>query len=287
VPIKRQHVKILPAGKMVFHRNKNIVSIPYSFVATQSPLQYFTTCGSKSTKEELIVMSAEVSRTNLHQNGSSQEQPSPTTIWLVDDNEQYCIVFKAATGSSSDIRCTQTFDDGNVMLESLLSEPEWPHIILLDINMPAINGLKLLPQIKAVAPNLPVIMLTVNEQDESIRNAIDLGANGYLLKTSSLTEITRAIKYALQGGVPMDPVVIRKMLAMFTMEPASLNHYTLTTQEQHILELMVEGKTTPEVAETLCLSRHTIVAHLKNIYLKLDVHTRHELVAKVLKEKIL
>jgi DNA-binding NarL/FixJ family response regulator len=173
------------------------------------------------------------------------------------------------------------------MLENLLSEPEWPHVLLLDINMPAINGLKLLPKIKNIAPNIPVIMLTVNEQDESIRKAIDLGANGYLLKTSSLVEITRAVKYALQGGIPMDPVVIRKMLAMFTVEPAIIKNYMLTTQEQNILSLMVQGKTTPEVAELLCLSRHTIVTHLKNVYLKLDVHTRHELVAKVLKEKLL
>jgi two-component system, NarL family, nitrate/nitrite response regulator NarL len=232
-------------------------------------------------------MSAEVSRTDQQQNSLSHEQPSPINIWLVDDNEQYCIVFKAATGASPDIRCTQTFDDGTVLLEKLLSEPEWPHIILLDINMPAINGLKVLPKIKAIAPNLPVIMLTVNEQDESIRKAIDLGANGYLLKTSSLVEITRAVKYAMQGGVPMDPVVIRKMLAMFTVEPAIIKNYMLTAQEQNILSLMVQGKTAPEVAEELCLSRHTIITHLKNVYLKLDVHTRHELVAKVLREKLL
>jgi DNA-binding CsgD family transcriptional regulator len=77
------------------------------------------------------------------------------------------------------------------------------------------------------------------------------------------------------------------MLAMFTVEPAIIKNYMLTTQEQNILSLMVQGKTTPEVAELLCLSRHTIVTHLKNVYLKLDVHTRHELVAKVLKEKLL
>jgi two-component system, NarL family, nitrate/nitrite response regulator NarL len=233
------------------------------------------------------MMSEEVSNTHIYQDHPSNEQPSPTNIWLVDDNEQFCIVFTAATRTSPEIRCTQSFDDGNVMLEKLLSEPEWPQIILLDINMPSINGLKLLPKIKDIAPGIPVIMLTVNEQDESIRKAIDLGANGYLLKTSSLVEITRAVKYALQGGVPMDPVVIRKMLAMFAVEPAIVNKDILTVQEQNILSLVVQGKTTPEVAEELCLSRHTIVAHLKNIYHKLDVHTRHELVAKALKEKLL
>jgi two-component system, NarL family, nitrate/nitrite response regulator NarL len=232
-------------------------------------------------------MSAEVPRIHPNQNSPSNEQLSPANIWLVDDNEQFCIVFTAATRTSPDIRCTRTFDDGNIMLENLLSEPEWPHVLLLDINMPAINGLTLLPKIKDIAPQIPVIMLTVNAQDESIRKAIDLGANGYLLKTSSLGEITRAVKYALQGGIPMDPVVIRKMLAMFTMEPAIIKNYMLTAQEQNILSLMVQGKTTPGVAEELCLSRHTIVTHLKNVYLKLDVHTRHELVAKVLKEKLL
>ncbi len=232
-------------------------------------------------------MSAEISNTILPQDNPAHEHLSPATIWLVDDNEQFCIVFKAATHASLDIRCTQTFDDGNVLLEKLLAEPEWPCIILLDINMPAINGLKVLPKIKNIAPNLPVIMLTVNEQDESIRKAIDLGANGYLLKTSSLKEITHAVKYALQGGVPIDPVVIRKMLAMFATEPAIMKNYTLTGQEQNILALLVKGKTTPEVADELCLSRHTIATHLKNVYLKLDVHTRHELVAKVLTEKLL
>jgi DNA-binding NarL/FixJ family response regulator len=232
-------------------------------------------------------MSRDESQTTLQQSSSLSEQPTPISIWLVDDNEQFCIVFSAATRTLPDIRCTRTFDDGNVMLDALLSEPEWPHLILLDINMPAINGLKLLLRIKAIAPHLPVIMLTVNEQDESIRKAIDGGASGYLLKTSSLEEITRSVKYAIQGGVSMDSVVIRKMLAMFAVEPASIKQYLLTAQEQNILELMVQGKTTPIVAAELCLSKHTIVTHLKNIYLKLDVHTRHELVAKVLKEKLL
>ncbi|HVN47297.1 MAG TPA: hypothetical protein VMU30_00600, partial [Bacteroidota bacterium] len=74
--------------------------------------------------------------TNVPEDRSMQEQPAPATIWLVDDNEQYCIVFKAATQNSPDIRCTQTFDDGTVMLDTLVAEPEWPSVILLDINMP-------------------------------------------------------------------------------------------------------------------------------------------------------
>jgi len=206
---------------------------------------------------------------------------------VVDDNKEFCLVFAEALNDSGDVICTRYFHHGSEAIDALLSEFEIPSVILLDINMPGMNGMDALRSIKQIEPEMRIIMLTVNDREENIRQAIELGASGYLLKTSSVNEVTRAVHAVMHGGVPMDPVVIKKMLTMFALNPQSVLKYRLSAIEKEIIRHTSLGKTTIEIAEQMRVSPHTIKTRLKGLFHKLDVHTRAQLTAKATKENLI
>ena len=159
-------------------------------------------------------------------------------------------------------------------------------MILSDVALPGMNGIAGIRQIKACAPGIHVIMLTVYDEHEKVLN-ICVGASGYLLKNSSEETITAAIQEVLRGGAPMNPRVARLVLDMFTrMAPAPAKDYGLSEREKQILELMVKGMIKKEIADQLSISYHTVDNHLRNIYGKLHVNTRGGAVAKAVREKL-
>jgi DNA-binding NarL/FixJ family response regulator len=129
-------------------------------------------------------------------------------------------------------------------------------------------------------------MLTVFDSHDKIFKAICAGASGYLLKTSPSEKIVESIHEAHAGGAPMTPQVARSVLDMFGRVSPPGEDYGLTSREQKILELMIQGMTKKEIADALAISYHTVDTHLRNIYTKLHVHTRTGAVAKALKERL-
>jgi DNA-binding NarL/FixJ family response regulator len=160
-------------------------------------------------------------------------------------------------------------------------------IILLDINLPKLSGIQAIPFFKEKFPEQKIIMLTIQDDDESILNAIKAGADGYILKKTSPQKIIEAIQQVYEGGAVLTPVVAKQVLALFTPKKVIVESLSnLTSREKEILTLITQGMTTMVIAETLFISMQTVRNHVKNIYEKLHVHSKAHAVAKALKERI-
>lgn len=157
-----------------------------------------------------------------------------------------------------------------------------PDIILMDIDMPRLNGVDSVRLIRASLLDIPVLMLTVFEDNDNIIDAICAGASGYLLK-KDISGITHSIKDVLNGGAPMTATIAKKVLQLFPQNKAAKPGLPdeLTKREKEILSLMVKGNSFKMIATALGLSLDTVRTHVKNIYKKLQVNSVTEAVYKV------
>ena len=183
--------------------------------------------------------------------------------------------------------CPRTFDSCEEALAVLQAE-SLPQIILMDVGLPGMSGIAGIREIKARWPDVRVIVLTAYDDYQKVFDAICAGAAGYLLKSSSEEAIAAAIREVLGGGQPMSPRIARLVLDMFArMARPAKDDYGFSGREKQILELIVEGLITKEIADRLGLSYHTVDNHLRSIYGKLQVNTRGGAIAKALKERLL
>lgn len=163
-----------------------------------------------------------------------------------------------------------------------------PDVVLMDIQMPGVNGLKGLDIIRNISSDIKVIMLTVFEDNQHIFDAICRGANGYLLKHSTPSQIFNAIDEVLKGGAPLTPSIASRVLMLLSgkkVSPAG-NEYQLTPREKEILESLVEGNSYKMIGNSLQISTETVKTHIKKIYEKLQVNSQTEAVSKAMKEKL-
>ena len=162
-----------------------------------------------------------------------------------------------------------------------------PELILMDIDMPGLNGIEAVRRIRKFDTNVYIVMLTVFEESETVLNAIFAGASGYLLKKHLTDRLIPSMHEVLNGGAPMSPSVARLVVANMHTNSSSKNKYDLTTREKEILTSLSEGSSYKMIAEKYFISIDTVRSHLKNIYKKLHVHSQTEAVAKALNERIL
>ncbi len=155
-----------------------------------------------------------------------------------------------------------------------------PDVILLDIELPGISGIGGMPQILNKCPDTDIIMLTVYEDNDKIFRSLQAGATGYLLKATPLKQIKTAIEEIYSGGSPMSPSIARKVLRYFTPKKKNTLTDTLTTKEKEIVHYLVDGKSYALIAKALGNSIETIRYHIKNIYKKLRVKSKAELISK-------
>lgn len=205
------------------------------------------------------------------------------TLWIVEDHAAFRRTLMRVLNTETGLKCTRDFDSCEKLLTAL-AKPEVPDLILLDVGLPGMSGLDGIRLIKERAPKVLVVILTVFEDDDKVFQAICAGAAGYLLKTSSAADITRAVRDALGGGSPMNPRIARRVLEMFSKFAPKQNDYGLSEREKEILQLMTTGLIKKEIADRLTLSVHTVDTYLRRIYEKLAVNTRTGAVAKALKE---
>lgn len=161
-----------------------------------------------------------------------------------------------------------------------------PDVILFDIDMPEVNGLHGVKEVRSINKNVQIIMWTVFDSDEYLFEALTLGANGYLLKGTSPAQILESITEVMNGGAPMSPSIAKKVLQYFS-RTTSNEENKLSPREKEILSELVNGKSYKMIAETLTISFQTVKTHLKNIYDKLHVHSQSEAVAKAIKERLI
>ncbi len=161
-------------------------------------------------------------------------------------------------------------------------------ICLMDIEMPGISGIEATRVIKSKLPHVHVLIQTVFSNDDSIFQAICAGASGYILKTTSPELYIEALKDVQSGGAPMTPSIAKRVLQLFkvNLQPASDKTYQLTEKEKQVLQQLTLGKSYKMIAGELQISSETIKTHIKNIYIKLHVHSGPEAVAKAIQERL-
>jgi DNA-binding NarL/FixJ family response regulator len=162
----------------------------------------------------------------------------------------------------------------------LLRESVGPDVLLLDIELPGINGLKGAFHIKQKFATSEILMLTVFEDKERIFKALQAGASGYLIKNIPLKKLKAAILEVLEGGAPMSPVIAKKVINYFSNQKVTQLEQSveLTAREREVSQLLIDGQTYRQVAHDLNIAPDTVRQHIKNIYKKLQINSRVELV---------
>ena len=212
---------------------------------------------------------------------------NPVDTIIIEDNELLRDSLKEAINKSSSIKCKNTFSSGEAALDFIGKEELVPEIILLDIGLPGMNGIDLIPEIRKLTPTSKIIILTVHDDDANVFNAICSGASGYLLKDLSADNIVRSIIEVMNGGAPMNSHIAKKVLNMFRDQNLKSDGYDLSEREKEILSLLVDGLSKKQIADKIFLSHHTVDSHLRNIYAKLEVHSRSSAISKAIREKLL
>jgi DNA-binding NarL/FixJ family response regulator len=162
-----------------------------------------------------------------------------------------------------------------------LLPPQSPDVVLMDIQLPKMSGVECVAQMKELLPSVQVIMVTVYEDPDRIFCALRAGASGYLLKRSTPEQILEAIHDVQQGGVPMSSEIARKVIAHFQeQENAATNVGKLSAREREVLDLVVRGLSNKEIVDRLSITIEGVRWHLRNIYQKLHVHSRTEVLVK-------
>ena len=204
------------------------------------------------------------------------------TVSIVEDNDQLRTTLARVLNRSEGFECVGQHASAEAALEGLPAEK--PSVVLMDINLPGINGVECVRRLKPLLPGVQVIMLTVYEDTENIFNALAAGATGYMLKRTPREELLAAIRDVLQGGSPMTTHIARKVVQSFQRagQPASPSE-ALSTREQEVLNCLSQGFLYKEIAEKLGISYETVHTYIRRIYEKLQVRTRTEAVAKFLR----
>lgn len=203
-----------------------------------------------------------------------------TRILLFEDNESLRHSLKTLLNSEEDYEVAGDFSNcenaGHIVIKTN------PDIVLMDIEMPGINGIEGLRIIKELRPDIAIIMHTVFEDDQKLFDSLCAGANGYLLKNSPFPDLLTALREVLLGGAPMSPSIAKKVLHSFH----SKTKFDLSHRETEVLQLLVKGYSYKMIAAALFVSLPTIQTHIKNIYNKLHVNCGREAVVIALRDKI-
>jgi DNA-binding NarL/FixJ family response regulator len=195
-------------------------------------------------------------------------------------------LFQLIDGSDG-FRCVGAFPNCDRLLENIRESK--PDVVLMDIEMPGLSGIEAIKILKENFGEVKVLMETIFEDNNKIFDSICNGAEGYILKNTPPANILSAIKEIYEGGAPMTPSIASKVLKMFkkNSSPDSKEEVGLTEREKEILRLLVEGMSYKTIAATSFISIDTVSGHIKNIYKKLQVHSKSEAVVKAIKSKII
>jgi len=207
---------------------------------------------------------------------------------IVEDVKEVRDGLKYLLSLDKEIKVVQTYKDAEELLKDL-SIMTTPDVILMDIGLPRMSGIKATSLIKEKYPEVNVLILTIFEEEEKILSAVKAGATGYILKNMEPGELIRQIKSLYKGGSPISPNVARKILQEFQKESsrASETDYHLTPREKEILKDIIEGYSYTQIAANRFIASSTVKKHILHIYQKLDVTSKVEFVKKVINEKLI
>jgi DNA-binding NarL/FixJ family response regulator len=206
----------------------------------------------------------------------------PINVSIVEDSDKFRETLARVLNRAEGFRCISHYPNAEDALKALPQDK--PDVVLMDINLPGMNGVECVRQLKQAIPTIQVMMLTVYEDTENIFNALTAGATGYMLKRTSRDELLDAIREVHRGGSPMTTHIARKVVQSFQRAaPAAAPTEMLSPREQEVLDCLAQGFLYKEIAEKLSISYETVHTYIRRIYEKLQVRTRTEAVAKFLK----
>lgn len=214
-----------------------------------------------------------------------KDKENPINVVVVEDDALYRTSIQELINESDRLLCEHTFESCEEALEVVKAD-NVPEVILLDIDLPGMSGIDGIRHFRKISPATKIIMLTVFDDDDKIFNAVCHGASGYLLKSTTLENISNYITDVFCGGAAMSPAVAAKVLAMFSQFSVPKKEYGLTQREKEILQHLVNGMNKKHISAHLHISLFTVDTHLKNIYSKLQVHSQIDVVAKALRERL-
>jgi DNA-binding NarL/FixJ family response regulator len=205
------------------------------------------------------------------------------TLIIVEDLDEVRDGLKNFIGLSSDFKVLDTF---NTAEEALYDIPKLkPDIVIMDINLPGMNGIECIRQVKDKSPKTQFMMFTIYENDEKVFEALKAGASGYLLKNTGLVQIIESLKELHNGGSPMSANIARKLVTVFRdKEKEAEPVEALSNRENEILLLLSKGLLYKEIADRLSISTGTVRQHIHKIYEKLHVQNRTEAINKAFKK---
>jgi DNA-binding NarL/FixJ family response regulator len=205
----------------------------------------------------------------------------PIQVALVEDDPEIRANLAHRVGRSPGFRLLRSYSDAESALADLPRHP--PDVVLMDINLPGIDGVECVRQLKVKMPAVQFIMLTIYEDGNRLFKSLMAGASGYLLKRTPPDKLLAAIQEAHEGGAPMTPEVARRVVQHFQeIPPPASELQRLTPREKDVLEQLAKGFLYKEIEDNLGISTGTLRSYIANVYEKLHVHSRTEAVVKFL-----
>ncbi|HUD45432.1 MAG TPA: response regulator transcription factor [Candidatus Baltobacteraceae bacterium] len=202
----------------------------------------------------------------------------PIVVSIVEDDDGVRAGLVRLLEKSQDFRPLASYANAEAALRGIPQAR--PDILLMDINLPTMNGIECVQRLRALDPSLRVIMLTVYENPEQIFDALRAGAIGYLLKQKPSEKLLEAIRDAHQGGSPMSSQIARKVVQFFRTSGPTEVDGQLSAREVEVLTLLSKGHLIKEIADHLNISFATVRTYIRRIYEKLHVHSRSQAVAQ-------
>jgi len=215
-----------------------------------------------------------------------QATTAPIKVAIIEDLREVREGLAMLINGTSGFSCVGSFRSMETAIANIGDVS--PDMILTDIGLPGMDGIAGIAILREQFPGLPCLALTVYDDDERIFAALCAGAIGYLLKNTQPTRLLEALREVQAGGAPMSPEVARRVITLFqNFTPPQNAAYHLTPQEKELLKMLVEGHSYKTAAHQLKISIHTVSFHLRNVYEKLQVHSKSEAVSKALREHLL
>lgn len=208
----------------------------------------------------------------------------PIRLLIYEDNQQLRESVTAMLSLSNDFTLVGSF--GDVLQVEEQVKVLRPDVVLMDIDLPGMNGIEAVKKIRLFNTKLHILMLTVFDDNSHVVEAICAGASGYLLKMHIPEKLLEAVKEVMQGGAPMSPGIARLVVTRLQQLPEKTNDYQLTPREKEILTSLSKGNSYKLIAAQFNISIDTVRTHIKHIYEKLQVRSQTEAVSKAINEKI-
>lgn len=238
--------------------------------------------GRASSRREAaaVTQSRDVPQDDKRANKGAYSNDMSIAVSIVEDDVSLRTIYAKWLKQAEGFRLLSQYGNGLEALQALLKEK--PDVVLMDINLPGLNGVECVRQLKAKLPSTQFVMITVYEDPDRVFNALAAGATGYLLKETPREELLAALRDVNRGGSPMSSGIARKVVQCFQKAPPAgpeADLQKLSAREQEVLELVAQGYLLKEICESLKLSQHTVDTYLRRIYEKLHVHSRAQAVA--------